>query len=90
MAISENQNSLFRILKKFDSDKGLSSVDIVELSGNKLNKATAKYNLYEWLDTGVVERIGRGKYRLRAGASKADNLGSILTNTITVPDYYHK
>jgi hypothetical protein len=89
IAISENQDALFRILKKFDSDKGLSPIDIVELSTGRLNKSTVKYNLYEWLSDGMIERIGRGKYRLGEGARKAKSLEGVLVNPITIPEYYN-
>ena len=89
IAISENQEALFQILKNFDGDGGLSPTDIVELSRGKLNKPTAKYNLYEWLQTGVVVRIRHGKYKLGEGARKAGTLESVIVSPITIPEYYH-
>ena len=86
---SEFQDAIFQILKKFDDDKGLTIVDIVELSAGKLKKPTVKYNVSEWFKTGIVERIKRGRYRLCEGGRKVDRLENVLIRPVTIPEYYN-
>lgn len=86
---TEYQNAIFDIMKRFDSDTGLSIVDIKDLSAGKLKERTVKYNVLEWYKTGMVERVKWGKYRLSEGARKAGTLDKVILNPVTIPEYYN-
>jgi 5S rRNA maturation endonuclease (ribonuclease M5) len=80
---TQNQDKIFEVMKRYGKKDGLTPTDIAGLSS--VNKETVRKQLYQWLESEVVEKKSYGRYGLSAGAEKAGSLNKMLLNNIEDP-----
>ena len=77
---TQNQDKIFETLKRYGKQDGLTPTDVAGLAS--VNKETVKKQLYQWLESEVVEKKGYGRYVLSAGAVRAGSLSKMLIDNI--------